>query len=90
MTRDQAEGRRTWAALRNAATIDAPQRSHPPADYVRFDLLLLPEDVRLLGEVCAALDRVSVRRLPRAAVGRALITRAIRLTAEAAGVSSAR
>lgn len=84
MTRDEVEGRRIWGALRCAASADTPQRYHPPADYVRLDLWVLKDDVQLLGDLCTALDKASVRRLPRAAVARALITRAIRLAARAA------
>lgn len=89
MTRDQVEGRRIWGALRFAASPDCPQRFHPPANYVRFDLWLLEDDVHLLNDLCTALERCSVRRLPRAAVGRALLTRAIRLAAGAAQVAGA-
>lgn len=84
MTRDEVEGRRVWGALRCAASADTPQRHHPPADYVRLDLWMLAEDVQLLNDLCTALDKACVRRLPRAAVARALLTRAIRLGARAA------
>lgn len=84
MTRDQVEGRRIWAALRKHGEKEAQQRFHPPAPYVRCDLWLLAEDVQRLNELCTALDAASVRRIPRAAVARHLITRAIRLCHDAA------
>lgn len=81
MTDAQREARRLWRHLYQRAGATAPQRCHPPADYVRLDLLIERADLALLNEAVATLQREAPRRLTRAEVGRLLLTRAVRLLA---------
>ena len=78
-THDVLEGRRAYRNLVARASADARQRSSPPADFVRLDLLLLRADAEALSELCVRVNREADRRLTRAECGRHLLTRAIRL-----------
>lgn len=82
MTQTIAEARRLWRYLYGQADEATPQRHHPPADLVRLDLLIGRADLVQLNEAVAALQREAPRRLTRAEVGRAIITRGIRQLAD--------
>ena len=82
MTQTTAEARRLWRYLYAQADEATPQRHPPPADLVRFDLLIERADLARLNEAVAALQREAPRRLTRAEVGRAIITRGIRQLAD--------
>lgn len=78
MTRDTADARRLWRYLYEQASTATPQRHHPPADFVRFDLVIDRADLLRLNDAVAHLQRTAERRLSRAEVGRAILARAIR------------